>query len=1283
VSTVAYIDVDLGHNGKFDAPGSLAQTTVLLQGGVQGGVTSVTLNPLPAGTYQIRARVSDLAGNGGVSPLFTLTINPSGSAPPKPATTTRLPDPVTNPTPPADPNAGFIGSTVVKNLVTGYFIALNSSGTIGPSSHALADFMATQRQYYVFNSSNDLLVRVRTLSQADMKQALIDLNKLGFTLTQLVDSQDMIVGYLPMAALRTMEASPAAGGNGTGITGFASLTPVYSSINNVGAVTTVGDTLINAAANRAATGNDGTGVTVGAISDSVNQIDSHVDSNPDKGIAESQRTGDLPASGVNVLSDGTSSDTDEGRGILEIVHDVAPGASLAFASADPGPQSMANSIVALATQAKAQVIVDDVTFPDEPFFNDGVVAKAVDQVVNQNNVTYVTSAGNFADHAWADKWRGVSTTVGGISGTFENFASTGQNVLQSFSLQKGQTLNLSFQWDSPFLEGGGQGNYKVTNSLYVYVLDSKGSQVLQTFDDNNLNTDEALQRVIFTNNGNSGTNDFTLAFRLVSGSAPTQLKWIRFDNNAAAQYQGAPTIFGQAAASGALTVGAVPASNTNTPESYTSQGKATILFDASGKRLSTPEVRSKPDVAAPDGVHTANFPGLPAGQTLPAGTFPVFNGTSAAAAHAAGAAALLVQANPTATGSAIDQALIQSAKDVGPAGWDVQTGAGLIQLSPAPAVTIPTPSKLQVGPNIDVSKIGAATFRSSSGADLITNSGPKVGSNIDASQHTGNEVEQEIAIDPTHPNRLYLASKTDSTDSGDGLFVSYSTDSGTTWTGRFLADDTDSFTPACCDPSVSWDSFGNLFLTYLNANLDSAVLLLSTDGGVSFQELTTFAAADQPKVTTGANSVWMEFNNGSVQAVGAPVLGLGQVGGFGSVETIPNSDNGNFGNIAIGPNGQVLVSFQDSTTTDGPDAIHVSLNPNGLSGGGFQNPTIATATNVGSFFAVPPQPNRTIDADGRLAWDRSPGPHQGRVYLDYTDSPAVGSVNTNIYVRYSDDNGVTWSPPIKVNDDNSGRSHFWPRLAVDQTNGDVAVSWYDARNDPGFGPGDTDGTPNTDVEFFATLSQNGGRTFYPNVQVAAGPSNVLGQPDFGFDFGDYSGLAFYGGNFYPCWADNSNSTGNNPDGTLNGLDVYTARVIAPPHPLTLGDDRFDPNETSDTATFFGVLTPGTVPYPNLTIDRHANGLFAYDWYRWTAGASGTFTSLVNNVVSTTGDGDLNERVYTLDSQNILIPLGSSRLLGGNNDQSVSVAVDQGEPILVWIYGYNHALASYDLTVTLQ
>ena len=181
-----------------------------------------------------------------------------------------------------------------------------------------------------------------------------------------------------------------------------------------------------------------------------------------------------------------------------------------------------------------------------------------------------------------------------------------------------------------------------------------------------------------------------------------------------------------------------------------------------------------------------------------------------------------------------------------------------------------------------------------------------------------------------------------------------------------------------------------------------------------------------------------------------------------------------------------------------------------------------------------------------MAWDRTGGPHNGRVYLVYSAEVKNESDNLDIYVRYSDDNGATWSDGMRVNDDHTTNSQFLPKISLDQTTGNVAVVWHDSRADLGTGgAGDTDGIPNDDAQFWGAFSTNGGVSFRPNFQISAGTSNshVSGNA---IDYGDYTGLSFFGGVAHPAWADNSNSTGNNPDGTLKKLDVYTAAVRVKP-----------------------------------------------------------------------------------------------------------------------------------------
>ena len=185
---------------------------------------------------------------------------------------------------------------------------------------------------------------------------------------------------------------------------------------------------------------------------------------------------------------------------------------------------------------------------------------------------------------------------------------------------------------------------------------------------------------------------------------------------------------------------------------------------------------------------------------------------------------------------------------------------------------------------------------------------------------------------------------------------------------------------------------------------------------------------------------------------------------------------------------------------------------------------------------------RSVDAEVGLAWDRSGRSHNGRVYAIYTKEQKNESDNTDIYLRYSDDNGATWSTPKRVNDDNTVNSQFLPKISLDQTTGNIAITWYDSRNDLGTGgSGDTDGLPNTDAQYWGTFSTNGGQTLKPNFQISAGTSNSQDSGNH-IDYGDYSGLSFYGGVAHPAWSDNSNSTGNNPDGALSKLDIYTAAV---------------------------------------------------------------------------------------------------------------------------------------------
>jgi hypothetical protein len=439
--------------------------------------------------------------------------------------------------------------------------------------------------------------------------------------------------------------------------------------------------------------------------------------------------------------------------------------------------------------------------------------------------------------------------------------------------------------------------------------------------------------------------------------------------------------------------------------------------------------------------------------------------------------------------------------------------------------------------------------------------------NVDISQRHLNESEEAIAVNPTNPDNIVTVTNVGHGEAGlaAGMFEGVSFDGGKTWTTKLIGLGAgDPLGDACCDPSLSFDQFGNLFMTYLYEAEDQVPVALSTDGGLTFHVIANISKADlpgkkaggdnrglfrfvdQPTITAAHGEVWVVFNaGGPMAATGARVSGPGQVGAFNSVEVVPGTNNCTYGDVAIGPSGQVMQACALTESGQGGGKIFINVDPDGLGPAGFGGRIFVTQTHVGGFDFIPAQPDRSVDSEPGLAWDRTTGPHAGRVYLVYTREHPNESNNMDIYVRHSDDGGATWSAPVRVNDDQTVNSQFLPKISLDPTTGNIAVIWYDCRNDLGAGgPGDPNGIPNDDAQLWGAFSTNGGTSFTRNIQISAGTSNSHASGN-GIDYGDYTGLSFYGGIAHPAWSDNSNSTGNNPDGTLHQLDIYTAAVPAP------------------------------------------------------------------------------------------------------------------------------------------
>ena len=507
----------------------------------------------------------------------------------------------------------------------------------------------------------------------------------------------------------------------------------------------------------------GSGVTVGVLSDSFNCY--AIYASPGSGVpasgtngyapngftatySDDQTSGALPA-GVNVVGEANCLSygapdqlpfTDEGRAILQIIHAVAPGAGLAFHTADPTEAAFATGIVALQ-QAGAKVIDDDVGYADEPVFQDGLVAEAVNQVASAG-VVYFSSAGNEGTNSY-ENTAPVFSTVSG-SEKLLNFDTSGKTNTTTLPLTipklfPGEFIFLVVEWDQPYVTGAPTSG-GATSSIDFCVTGTAGGQD-QTFNypagnpatcSGPLTLGKDPYQILIVGNlanasGNTAQENIGITIGLASGPAPGRIKFLLEADGAPATINAfrtnSPTLQGHPSSTSAAAVGAAfyyltPQCGTSPAqlEPYSSVGGDPILFDDTGKPISSPQPRQKPDFVGPDGVNTTFLGGTLAFQgfsndqvptsitqcqnTVVSGTkyYPNFFGTSAAAPHAAATAALMLQANPGVTAAQIFAALRNSAAAMAQPIPNFSTGYGFMQADKALALLPPGAPTISVSP---------------------------------------------------------------------------------------------------------------------------------------------------------------------------------------------------------------------------------------------------------------------------------------------------------------------------------------------------------------------------------------------------------------------------------------------------------------------------------------------------------------------------------------------------------------------------------------------------------
>ena len=509
-------------------------------------------------------------------------------------------------------------------------------------------------------------------------------------------------------------------------------TVLSEGIDQLGIITQPGNVGV-----REAFGTRGAGETIGVLSDSYNVAttiegsETAIPTHAAEDIQSDNLTGaENNCSGqqmpVNVLEDGPAESHDEGRAMLQIIHDIAPHANLAFATAFNGELSFAQNIERLAAPvsaggAGAKVIVDDVSYFEEPMFQDGPVAAAVAKVTAAG-VTYLSAAGN--NNLGPAKEPGIGSWETPEFRDTENPAycpipvgvaarhcldfnpGLGEDNTFGITIEKDKPIRITVGWSEPWYDVKADLDAYLLRYVPVKLAKVPGETEVVSLDNRDNVNGKPAAFVAWQNTEPPETEGETEEVMLVinrcfgnacnpeaSSTAEPRVKLILLQNGSSVvetEYEESkggdvvgPTIFGHNGTASAITVGASSFSSDGVhinaegiPEDYSSHGPEThyygpVLNSTPAAKLTTPEVVEKPDVVATDCAANTFFGQYYLG-------FWRFCGTSAAAPHAAAVIALMHQANPAKTPVQLKSALIGTAKPVTGYGTSV-VGSGLVR----------------------------------------------------------------------------------------------------------------------------------------------------------------------------------------------------------------------------------------------------------------------------------------------------------------------------------------------------------------------------------------------------------------------------------------------------------------------------------------------------------------------------------------------------------------------------------------------------------------------------
>jgi len=473
----------------------------------------------------------------------------------------------------------------------------------------------------VNSSSSQALMRVKATSKVQVyvtvnntDSASIDaLNLLGLEVEIVNRALGKIQGWIDVADI-------------VRLTQFTSVLkvdlPSYGH-SRVGANLTEGDAILNANTlrNQGFTGNN---TRIGIISTG------------SFGLTSAQGSNELPE---NVTTFGTCTAAPsvcaEGTAMAEIIHDIAPDAELAIGGGFSTLEFIAR-LDDLADNFNADIIVDDIGFLFQPYFEDGDVAQAVNNL--PSNITYVSAAGNEAQQHLQNGFLPTVLTSGDIVHDFGLAAGTASNIGLPVDINPGGQACATLQWNDPFALDNP--NLSAENDYDLIAVDVGGNTI-----DQSISTNNTLEALCIDNNTAQPTTIFFVVLRFTGVNREIEMFFFG-DGFAVPNTFITPqdSVFGHPATERAIAVGTINAGEpgNNDIASFSNQGPVRIDFPIR-------QTRAKPDITGIDGVSVSG---------------------------AGGIAALLKSAVPDASPQDIRNALNQGATDLGINGPDSIFGSG-------------------------------------------------------------------------------------------------------------------------------------------------------------------------------------------------------------------------------------------------------------------------------------------------------------------------------------------------------------------------------------------------------------------------------------------------------------------------------------------------------------------------------------------------------------------------------------------------------------------------------